>query len=397
MKKIYTHEELSTKDNEALIEIAKIIEVSKTTPQKLEGGILVLDRTELIRSILNMSDQERKRQKTSPKKILLTLGSVVAVITSIITGAYYFINIFPDKAELTPEGGIIDGKQMEFNNKYGYLSYENVNKRENLYDYLKENKHDVDLFRFGQFDRNSIDLSLTNKRTTELTIANLTFKVSNIKQINEPLLLIYEDKENRTMSIENHGWADAKDVAVTVNDDLLKEYILDYPFTVEFGTIKYKEKVLRTFLNNDMLIQQNLPKDYGREFPLNGILSYTGVNKKTFESEVFLGNFMLDSEGIEQFPYQSGTWEWEGELGVFFSADNGEYETRKDFYTYLEPGQAIPLSVKLFTNRSCTFDVEIEATVNYSDTIITLAKLTGVELFVSSIDEPYLFDGELLD
>lgn len=194
----------------------------------------------------------------------------------------------------------------------------------------------------------------------------------------------------------NHGWADADDVSINLSDadNQLKNLLYDYPCLYYLGTIEYGENVSQTLLSNEMFIQKNIPEKKLCISPI-GILSYSSLNKSFQNTEIQIDNFLLAPDGISSTKDGMGGGTFQ-EFGIFIDANKNHLNFHKEAYVIVTPGESIDLPIKLFANRSCSFDIEIEITVNYSDTSI-YGKFTGVELFVSSINGPSLKDGELLE
>ena len=141
---------------------------------------------------------KRKKWNIRSNKSLTTLSIKIAVIgiitTSVVAIAVVFLSHYLNRLPvpeggLTPVGGKIDNQPIIIENKYGYMSYDNLNRREAFDAYLKENLYSPSSIASGKFDQCSINLLATNKGNDEIFITGLTCKISNIRQINEPLLL----------------------------------------------------------------------------------------------------------------------------------------------------------------------------------------------------------------
>ena len=336
------------------------------------------------------------------------LSIVVAILTIVATLSTVFIDHYLESLKqnegITPIGGQFENQPIVIDNKYGYISYNNLNRRDMFDAYLKENSYNSSCISSGEFDQCAINLVATNKGDNEIFITGLSCKINNIKQINEPLLLADGGVVllNPTKGCEirgvvgNHGWAVADDVVITLSDrdNQLKKFLYDYPCSYYLGTLECGESIVKTFLSNEMFVQNNIPEKEICISPI-GVLSYSDCSESYHNIDIQMDDFLLAPDGIASTKEPSGG-ETFREFGVYIDANKNLIDFRKSTHVILAPGESIDLPVKLFANRSCSFDVEIEVTVNYSDTSI-LGKFSGVELFVSSINGPTLEDGELLE
>jgi hypothetical protein len=310
-------------------------------------------------------------------------------------------------AELTPSGGRIDGSTVLLDDKYGYITYGNLNRADNFFAHLGARSHNASFGFFGnhnEFEQLSMNLVATNKGNYEIIITEITSRITNIKQINEPLLLAVAQEVllNRTRGheivalVENHGWADAKDVMITATDNSgqLQKLINNYPLSIDIGSVESGGKISEVLLSNHMFIQQSIPND-GLLVSLEGILSYADANGALHEQRMHIEDFFLAPDGIRPPANNASGGGHFDKFGIFIDANQESAKFSRETYVLLTPGEVVDLPIRLFTNRSATFDLEVEITVNYSNTS-TWAKLTGIELFVSSINGSNLVDGELL-
>ena len=414
----YSIEELIETEEVALVSIAKEVGIENARPMVFDAdGLFVLDKNRLIQMILDMNKEKEthKKPKNLHKRIGLITAIVGAVATLVGTVVTVILFVLPDSSEylgLEPGGGKAGGNALIFDSEFGYLTHGDLNRAENFFFSLETYSYNASLEFFGlsgllnEFECFEIALLATNKGSHSIIITELAARITNIEQINEPLLLgvAQEALLNPTRGyeivayIENHGWAEANDAIITVSDSLgeLQGLINTYPLSINVGTIESGNTTNAILLSNDMFIQESIPDD-GLYISLDGILSYIDNSGILQEQEMHIYDFFLTPDGIRA-PINGGAGDGEfDQFGIFIDADKKNIDFTRNTRARIPPGEVIDLPIMLFADRSISFDLEIEITVNYSDTN-TLAVFTGIDLFVSSIVGHYSrVDGELLD
>lgn len=350
-------------------------------------------------------------------KRAFTVAAVVAIIAVVSNLAGITSHIFSwidrfssdaiEERGLTPTGGRAAGSATVFDNEFGYITYGNLNRAYGFFALLESISHDPlhDFFGvYNEFEQFGINLVATNRGNYNIIITELTSRITNIEQINEPLILAVARKDvlNHTRGHEivarvaNHGWADAENVVISIidNSGQLKNLIYNYPLSLNVGRMGSAEHVTEILLSNHMFVQQNIPNE-GIYVSLDGVLSYIDVFGNHHEQKIYIEEFFLAPDGIRP-PFTNGHGGGRFEyFGIFIDANQENVTFTRNTDVHLRPGELVDLPIRLFTNRSASFDLEVEITVNYSDTR-TWAVFSGIELFISSIHGHSLIDGELL-
>lgn len=155
-------------------------------------------KTAAPRKVTTIAKREKWLTKSKKQLTVLSLkisviGIIIAMLAVIATIFAVFIDHYLESFKLnkglTPTGGRFENYPVVIDNKYGYISYDNLNRREIFDAYLKENLYNSSCISSGKFDQCTINLVTTNKGNDEIFITGLTCKIDNIMQINEPLLL----------------------------------------------------------------------------------------------------------------------------------------------------------------------------------------------------------------
>jgi len=344
------------------------------------------DRKNITKAIL------RKQRKILFLTIPVTLATILGLVQHIIGLPNIYDDIMSrirqtDESEMIfePAGELIEVIEFHYDNDYGYIRFDGFNRR-----------------------RDQLSISLIGNATGErdIIITGLTTRIHNIVHINEPVVFAAFSNNSRfdfdsnpiggiSIFVVNDGWAAAQNVMINMTDSsgILQNLINYYPFSLDIGYFDSGDYFGQIFLSNCMIINENIPED-GVYITLEGVITYTDHNRKQQERVITAIRFFLTSEGYIR-PLDGMGGGFLSEFGIIFDANETEdvYFHRRT-RAYLLQNSAIELPIRISTNRSVSFDLDVKVTINHSEPLIW-ARITGIELLVSSASGTSLQDGVL--